>query len=136
MSSDPNDPCIFCVPRDVTRQNELAYCTRDSYPVNPGHALVVPFRHCADFFDLTPEETSACFSLLALERLAVDAEFKPDGYNVGVNVNRAAGQSIFHVHIHLIPRFAGDSPRPQGGIRHVLPKKAHYTRGGNSPKQG
>jgi len=66
--------------------------------------------------------------LLAAERLAVDDEFKPDGYNVGVNVNAAAGQSIFHVHIHLIPRYSGDSAHPQGGVRHVLPEQAHYTR--------
>ena len=129
--NNPNDPCLFCVPRDVTRQNELAYCTRDTYPVSPGHSLVVPFRHCADFFDLTREEVSACMELLAQEQVAVDEQFSPDGYNVGANVNPAAGQSIFHVHIHLIPRYTGDSARPQGGVRQVLPEKAHYTRKGN-----
>jgi diadenosine tetraphosphate (Ap4A) HIT family hydrolase len=112
----------------VTRQNELAWCTRDTYPVSPGHSLVVPFRHCGNFFDLSAEELSACMELLAEERVAIDDEFKPDGYNVGVNVNAAAGQSIFHVHIHLIPRYTGDSEHPQGGVRHVLPEKAHYTR--------
>jgi diadenosine tetraphosphate (Ap4A) HIT family hydrolase len=112
----------------VTRQNELAYCERDSYPVSPGHSLVIPFRHCASFFDLTPEETSACMKLLAQERTAVDDEFNPDGYNVGVNVNATAGQSIFHVHIHLIPRYRGDSAHPQGGVRQVIPAKADYPR--------
>ena len=126
--SDPNDPCRFCTPRKATRQNELAWAARDSYPVSPGHSLVVPFRHCANFFDLTAEEVSACMALVAEEKKAVDAEFNPDGYNVGVNVNKAAGQSIYHVHIHLIPRYDGDSPNPQGGVRHVLPNKAHYTR--------
>lgn len=125
---NPNDPCLFCIPRDVTRQNKLAYCTRDTYPVSPGHSLVVPFRHCAGFFDLTADEISACMDLVRLERAAVDEEFKPDGYNVGVNVNAAAGQSIFHVHIHLIPRYAGDSPHPQGGVRQVIPAKADYPR--------
>lgn len=126
--SDPNDPCIFCTPRDVTRRNELAYCTRDSYPVSPGHTLVVPYRHCAGFFDLTPEEMSACMALLAEEKSTLDAQHNPDGYNIGVNVNPAAGQSILHVHIHLIPRYTGDAARPQGGVRHVLSAKAHYTR--------
>jgi len=119
--SDPNDPCRFCTPRAVTRRNELAYATRDSYPASPGHALVIPFRHCASFFDLTPNEINACMELLTAERLAVEKEFSPDGYNVGVNVNAAAGQSIFHVHIHLIPRYTGDSPHPKGGVRQVIP---------------
>jgi diadenosine tetraphosphate (Ap4A) HIT family hydrolase len=112
----------------VTRQNELAYCERDSYPVSPGHALIIPFRHCANFFDLTPEEMTACMELLAEEQAAVDEEFNPDGYNVGVNVSAAGGQSIFHVHIHLIPRYTGDSSHPQGGVRQVIPEKADYPR--------
>jgi len=125
---DPNKPCLFCIPRDVTRQNELAYCTRDSYPVSPGHALVIPFRHCASFFELTPDEVAACMELVSSERKILDDEFNPDGYNVGVNVSVAAGQSIFHVHIHLIPRYTGDSPHPQGGVRQVIPAKADYPR--------
>ena len=65
--SDPNDPCLFCAPRGVTRRNELAYCARDSYPVSPGHSLIIPFRHCASFFDLTPEEVIACMELVSDE---------------------------------------------------------------------
>jgi diadenosine tetraphosphate (Ap4A) HIT family hydrolase len=126
--NDPNDPCLFCSPRGVILRNELAYSTRDSYPVSPGHTLIMPFRHCASFFELTPEETTACMELVAQERLALDDEFSPDGYNVGVNVSAAAGQSIFHVHIHLIPRYTGDSVRPQGGVRQVIPDKAAYIR--------
>ena len=127
--SDPNDPCLFCHnPRGVTRSNELAYAARDSYPVSQGHSLIIPIRHCANFFDLTSDEISACMELLAVERKTLDEAFSPDGYNVGVNVGMAAGQSILHVHIHLIPRYTGDSPRPQGGVRQVLPKKAHYSR--------
>ena len=126
--SDPNDPCLFCTPRGVVRRNELAYCTRDTYPVSPGHSLIVPARHCAGFFDLSPEEIAACMELVAQEQLTLDEEFSPDGYNVGVNVGAAAGQSIFHVHIHLIPRYTGDSARPQGGVRQVIPEKAAYTR--------
>ena len=126
--SDPNDPCLFCSPQGVMRQNALAYATRDSYPVSPGHSLVMPFRHCSSFFGLTPEEVAACMALVAEEQQVLEKEFNPDGYNVGVNVNPAAGQSIFHVHIHLIPRYIGDSVRPQGGIRQVIPDKAAYTR--------
>ncbi len=126
---DPNTPCIFCTPRGVTRSNALAYCARDSYPVSPGHSLVIPFRHCASFFDLTPEEMAACLALVGHERHALDDEFRPDGYNVGINVGLAGGQSVFHVHIHLIPRYAGDHPRPEGGVRQVLPLTAHYPRG-------
>jgi diadenosine tetraphosphate (Ap4A) HIT family hydrolase len=126
--SNPNDPCLFCTPSGVTRANDLAYCARDSYPVSPGHSLIIPFRHCASFFDLTPEETAACMQLLAQERESLADEFNPDGFNVGVNVNQAAGQSIFHVHIHLIPRYTGDSSHPRGGVRQVIPEKADYTR--------
>jgi len=126
--SDPNDPCLFCVPRGVTRSNELAWCTRDSYPVSPGHSLIIPFRHTNSVFDLTREEMIACMELIVDEQQVLDSEFNPDGYNVGVNSGAAAGQSIFHVHIHLIPRFSGDSDRPQGGVRQVIPEKAAYVR--------
>ena len=122
--NDPNDPCLFCTARAVTRRNELAYCTRDSYPVSPGHSLIIPFRHCASFFDLTTKEMTACMELLVQEQIALTDKFKPGGYNVSVNVNVAAGQGIFHVHIHLIPRYAGDSPHPQGGVRQVIPNTA------------
>jgi diadenosine tetraphosphate (Ap4A) HIT family hydrolase len=125
---DPNSPCLFCTARDVTRENALAYATRDTYPVSPGHTLIIPRRHCADFFELTPGELAACMELLLAEQHALAAEAKPDGYNVGVNVGRAGGQSIRHVHIHLIPRYVGDHPRPQGGVRQVLPSKADYPR--------
>lgn len=126
---DPNNPCLFCKdPRGVSLGNELAYSARDTYAVSPGHTLVIPRRHVADFFDLTTEEINACMALIVEEKKLLDNEFKPDGYNIGVNVGPAAGQSIFHVHIHIIPRYKGDVKNPQGGVRHVLPKKAHYTR--------
>ena len=131
--SDPNHPCLFCTPRGVTRQNALAYCARDTYPVSPGHRLIIPFRHCPDFFDLTAEEMAACMDLLVSARKDLDAECQPDGYNVGVNVGPAGGQSVLHVHVHLIPRYAGDHPRPQGGIRQIIPWKADYPRGGARP---
>jgi diadenosine tetraphosphate (Ap4A) HIT family hydrolase len=90
--------------------------------------VVIPRRHVASFFDLTPEEVSACMALINEERKVLDEAFKPDGYNIGVNIGSAAGQSVFHVHIHIIPRYKGDVENPQGGVRHVIPKKGHYTR--------
>jgi diadenosine tetraphosphate (Ap4A) HIT family hydrolase len=126
---NPNDPCLFCKdPRGVSIQHELAFSARDTYPTSPGHTLVIPRRHVASFFDLTPEEVATCMGLIKEEKIRIDEEFHPDGYNIGVNVGPAAGQSILHVHIHIIPRYKGDVENPQGGVRHVIPKKAHYTR--------
>ena len=126
---DPNNPCLFCTDaKGVSLDNEFAYSARDSYAVSPGHTVVIPKRHVASFFDLTPEEVAACMDLIKEEKELIDQEFSPDGYNIGVNVGQAAGQSIFHVHIHLIPRYQGDVENPQGGVRHVIPKKGHYTR--------
>ncbi len=131
---DPNDPCLFCTPRGITRQNALAYATRDTYPVSPGHTLIIPLRHCPDFFELTGAEMAACFDLLIAERKQLAADLKPGGYNVGVNVGQAGGQSVLHVHIHLIPRYAGDHPNPQGGIRQIIPWKADYPRTATLPQ--
>ena len=126
---DPNNPCLFCTdPRGVSIQHELAFSARDSYPASPGHTVVIPRRHIASFFDLTSEEVAACMHLIQEEKKLIDEAFRPDGYNIGVNVGLAAGQSIFHVHIHIIPRYKGDVENPQGGVRHVIPKKAYYTR--------
>ncbi len=129
VKRDPNNPCLFCKdPRGVSMQHELAFSARDSYPASPGHTLIIPRRHVASFFDLTAEEVAACMDLIKEEKKQIDTEFSPDGYNVGVNVGPAAGQSVFHVHIHLIPRYKGDAENPQGGVRHVIPGKGHYTR--------
>lgn len=126
---DPNNPCLFCKDtKGVSLKNELAYSARDSYAVSPGHTVVVPRRHVAAFFDLTQDEVAACMELINEEKKLIDEEFNPDGYNIGVNIGPAAGQSILHVHIHIIPRYEGDVENPQGGVRHVIPKKAHYKR--------
>ena len=112
----------------MSLNKELAFSARDTYAVSPGHTLVIPKRHVASFFDLTPEEINACMELITEERKLLDVEFKPDGYNIGVNIGPAAGQSILHVHIHIIPRYEGDVENPQGGVRHVIAKNAHYKR--------
>jgi diadenosine tetraphosphate (Ap4A) HIT family hydrolase len=125
---DPNNPCLFCTdPRGVSLTGELAYSARDTYAASPGHTLVIPKRHVASFFELTTEEIEECMSLINKEKKIIDDEFHPDGYNIGVNVGVAAGQSIMHVHIHIIPRYEGDVENPQGGVRHVT-RKGHYTR--------
>ena len=126
---DPNNPCLFCKePRGVLRVHELAYSARDTYAVSPGHTLIIPKRHVASFFELTQDELVACINLINEEKQFIDGEFNPDGYNIGVNVGPAAGQSILHVHIHVIPRYLGDVKNPQGGVRHVIPSNAHYAR--------
>jgi len=99
---------------------------RDAFPVTPGHALVVPRRHVAAWRDLTSDEKAAIFDLVDRVRETLDAQHAPNGYNIGMNDGIAAGQTVMHVHVHVIPRYAGDDPDPRGGVRRVLPHKAAY----------
>jgi diadenosine tetraphosphate (Ap4A) HIT family hydrolase len=101
-------------------ENALAYARYDNHALSHGHILVVPKRHVASFFDMTPDEQDCVLRLLADAQRHLQITFKPDGYNIGVNVGAAAGQSRMHVHVHLIPRYVGDVPNPAGGIRRVL----------------
>jgi len=121
-------PCPFCniPPAEVVMQNDLCYARFDRYPVAKGHLLIIPFRHVADFFDLSPAERDAALALVWRAREKLDADFHPDGYNVGVNVGEPAGQTVMHVHIHLIPRYTGDMQNPEGGVRGVIPEKRIY----------
>jgi diadenosine tetraphosphate (Ap4A) HIT family hydrolase len=114
------EACELCTPQSVLAENEWAYARPDNHALSRGHALVVPKRHVADFFDMTPREQAAVLELLREVQQRVQAEHSPDGYNIGVNVGRAGGQSRMHVHMHLIPRYAGDVPDPKGGVRCVL----------------
>lgn len=121
--------CIFCerVRSDpVLVRNELAVAFGDAYPVNPGHILVVPRRHVLDYFALTETEQAAVWQLVNQVRHVIDVEFRPDGYNIGVNVGAAAGQTVGHVHVHVIPRFKDDVVDPRGGVRWVVPSRACY----------
>ena len=113
--------CIFCTrpQTEIICENELAKAFYDSYPVNRGHVLVVPKRHLAGFFEATPAELAAINELIFQVKNIIDAKYNPDGYNIGVNVGAAAGQTIFHLHIHIIPRYRGDIPDPRGGVRKV-----------------
>lgn len=120
--------CPFCSPptREIILKNSLCYARYDRYPVSPGHILIIPFRHVADFFELTSEEQEGAWDLVFQSRKLIMFERKPDGFNVGVNVGQSAGQTVMHVHIHLIPRFQGDMDRPEGGVRGVIPEKRIY----------
>ena len=117
--------CELCAPSDVLIENSIAYVRSDNNSLSRGHVLVVPRRHVASFFDMTKEEQDSVLSLLNQAQRLIQKEHAPNGYNIGVNVGKAAGQSRMHVHVHLIPRYEGDVPNPQGGIRCVLARKAH-----------
>ena len=107
-------------------QNDAAVLIRDGYPVSPGHSLVIPKRHVSSFFDATEVEQSAMLALLDHAKAQLDAELKPDGFNIGINDGQAAGQTVPHLHLHLIPRYTGDQQDPRGGVRWVIPGKADY----------
>lgn len=123
--------CPFCtLPRErLVFESELAFVIRDGFPVSPGHTLVIPKRHVASFFDTTADEQEALLKLLKLAWIEVRQQFGPDGCNVGINDGATAGQTIAHLHIHLIPRYPGDREDPRGGVRWVLPEKAAYWHG-------
>jgi diadenosine tetraphosphate (Ap4A) HIT family hydrolase len=127
-----NIPCRFCNRSDTLLENELAYTFYDTAPVSPGHCLIITRRHVAEYFETTAEEKAAIWELADQMKAIIDREHKPDGYNVGVNVGEAAGQSVPHVHIHMIPRYKGDMPNPRGGVRGVIPHKQKYE---NSPTE-
>lgn len=121
--------CVFCrhdVRDEVLAANELAVAFPAGFPVSPGHALIVPRRHEPDFFSLGADEQAAVVALVNPVKAALDAKFGPDAYNLGVNAGTAAGQTILHAHLHVIPRYAGDVPEPRGGVRWVLPETARY----------
>jgi diadenosine tetraphosphate (Ap4A) HIT family hydrolase len=152
LSAGP--PCPFCDPagHEVVAENQLAFAFLDGYPLNPGHILVVPRRHVPTWSEATRDEKLAILDLadqvmarLDVQGVAVpgpdagphsdksatwDAapgtHLVPDGYNLGVNVGRAAGQTVMHAHLHVIPRYRGDHPDPRGGVRWIFPKKARY----------
>jgi diadenosine tetraphosphate (Ap4A) HIT family hydrolase len=111
---------------DRIAENALAFAIRDGFPVSPGHTLVVPKRLVATWFDATRDEQHALLDLVDLVKAQLDAEFHPDGYNIGWNAGAAAGQTVMHLHIHVIPRYLGDMPDPRGGVRHVIPSKGNY----------
>jgi diadenosine tetraphosphate (Ap4A) HIT family hydrolase len=123
-------PCIFChiEPEKILVENDLCLALRDNYPVTDGHTLVVSRRHVATWFETTAEERVAIFDLVDRVKGNLDEALHPDGYNIGVNVGRAAGQTVMHLHVHVIPRYEGDVEDPTGGVRHVILGKGNYLR--------
>ena len=121
-------PCPFCPvsDREILATHPLALAITDSFPLTRGHTLVIPRRHVASFFELTADERTAMLELLDDAKAALDAQYAPAGYNIGINDGVAAGQTVMHVHVHLIPRYKGDTDDPRGGVRWIFPKKAEY----------
>ncbi len=132
-------PCPFCDPSlDTVAATPLAFAIRDAAPVAPGHMLVIPRRHVDSYFACDDVEKRDLWRLVDTVQQALVAEFRPDGFNVGVNVGVAAGQTVLHCHVHVIPRFAGDTPDPTGGVRGVIPSRVRpiVTPAGRGPKSG
>lgn len=120
--------CPFCEPDAelVFFQDELVVALWDRYPSSPGHALLIPRRHVADWFDATSEEQGRLMATTRIAKQFIESEHGPDGFNLGINVGPAAGQTVGHLHLHVIPRYKGDVTDPRGGIRWVLPETAPY----------
>ena len=121
--------CIFCTIPDerIIEQNDLAYAIYDGFPVTKYHTLVIPKRHAETYFDLTKEEIDACHNLLVKIRSRIEnSDSFVNGFNIGINNGESAGQTVFHCHIHFIPRRVGDMGNPRGGVRGVIPNKQRY----------
>jgi diadenosine tetraphosphate (Ap4A) HIT family hydrolase len=124
--------CLFCDIQSIDQQriiaeNNLAYAIRDGFPVTAGHTLFIPKRHTLDYFGLVPAEVSAINSLMAEQKELLElADTTIDGFNIGMNCGETAGQTIFHCHVHLIPRRKGDVENPRGGVRHIISGKGFY----------
>jgi len=120
--------CPFCtLPFErIIDQNDCGLVVRDGFPISPGHSLIISKRHIGSFFDLTEKERSDLLLLLDKAKLDLENEYKPDGYNIGINDGPAAGQTVPHLHIHLIPRYTDDRADPRGGVRWIIPEKADY----------
>jgi diadenosine tetraphosphate (Ap4A) HIT family hydrolase len=124
-----NPLCPFCNPesdRELIVESATAFAIFDKFPVSNGHALIIPKKHNANYFELSLKEQYACILMLNTVKQIISNKFKPNGFNVGININEVAGQTIHHVHIHLIPRYIGDVKEPRGGVRGVIPNKKNY----------
>ena len=126
-------PFLEVEPKDWVASNDLAFALRDRFPVSPGHTLIVPKRHVPTWFDATRDEQRALMDLVGVVKRALDEELHPDGYNVGFNAGAVAGQTVMHLHVHVIPRFQGDMDDPRGGVRGVIPWKQRYATGPADP---
>ena len=122
------EPCYFCsLPSDrIILETELSIVIFDAFPVSEGHTLIITKRHIESIFDATREEQIDLLANLEEAKKILDKKFSPDGYNIGINDGEAAGQTVMHLHTHLIPRFSGDKEQAKGGVRWIFPEKANY----------
>jgi diadenosine tetraphosphate (Ap4A) HIT family hydrolase len=126
------DNCVFCGIEKQIDSSRILYqdstwiAIYDGYPVSKGHVLLIPKRHCASYFDLNFIELESVSVTIGIVKRLLDKKFKPDGYNIGINCGEAAGQTVPHCHIHIIPRYNGDMEDPRGGVRGVIPEKQKY----------
>ncbi len=118
--------CPFCAITSPVVENGLAFAVYDTSPVTEGHLLIIPKRHYPSLFEASREELEAIAELVRIAKSILDEKYRPDGYNIGVNIGTASGQTIMHVHLHLIPRFVGDVAEPLGGVRGVIPARQKY----------
>jgi len=120
--------CPFCNLQSnrIISESDYTLTIRDGFPVSEGHTLIIPKRHVQSFFELQAIERAAVLQAMDEAKEALDKEFSPDGYNIGINDGEAAGQTVMHLHVHLIPRYKGDTEDPRGGIRWIFPEKAKY----------
>lgn len=120
--------CPFCVLEHdrIRHENDAFYVIRDGFPISQGHTLIIPKSHTASLFDLDPEQFLSLQQAIHWAKSDLDHEFSPDSYNLGVNDGPAAGQTVPHLHVHIIPRYKGDQPDPRGGVRWIIPDKAKY----------
>jgi superfamily II DNA or RNA helicase/HKD family nuclease/diadenosine tetraphosphate (Ap4A) HIT family hydrolase len=125
-----SEDCPFCRPAAdrLFHLGEHVLGIWDSYPVSPGHSLLVPKRHIASWFEATAEEQRELFGAIDVARSAIEQTHRPDGFNVGVNIGASAGQTVPHLHVHVIPRYSGDMADPRGGVRGVIPQMQNYLR--------
>lgn len=126
MASHGDSPFLAIPESDWVASNDLAFAIRDGFPASNGHTLVVPRRLIADWDSATPEERGAILQLVDEVKAALRATHQPDGFNLGINEGAAAGQTVFHLHFHVIPRYAGDVSDPRGGIRHAVMGKGNW----------
>jgi diadenosine tetraphosphate (Ap4A) HIT family hydrolase len=126
--------CVFChlAPARITAEDDFGAVIDDAYPISPGHCLIIPKRHIESFFETSSAEINTLFSLAKIARSRIEERRRkknlpiPDGYNLGINDGPAAGQTVPHLHLHLVPRYAGDLDDPRGGVRWILPTNAKY----------
>jgi len=128
MMEEKQENCPFCSisQNEIIKETSLVIAKRDLYPVGKGHSLIIPKRHIASFFETTPAERKDLIDMLEIAKKSLQKDLNPDGFNIGINEGVIAGQTVMHLHIHLIPRYKGDMPDPRGGVRGVIPEKQKY----------